>query len=73
MSDKVYDVIKMIALLLAPLCTFVISILGILNIVDNNIAVMLASAVDVFLGAIVTIAKQLYDEKHAKAKKTNKK
>ena len=73
MSDKVYDIIKLIALLLAPLCTFVISILSILNIVNNEIAVMLTSAIDVFLGAIVTIAKQLYDEKHAKTKKTSKK
>lgn len=73
MSDTLYDIIKAIALLLAPLCTFIIAVLGIFNVVDNKIAVMLASAVDTLLGGIVTIAKQLYDEKHTKVKKTSKK
>jgi len=67
MSDKVYDIIKIVALLLAPLCTFVVSILGIFHIIDNDIAVALSSAVDIFLGALVTVAKKLYDEKHAKS------
>lgn len=73
MSSQVYDIIKGIALLLAPLCTFIIAVLGIFNVVDNKIAIMLTSAVDTLLGGIVTIAKQLYDDKNAKQKKTSKK
>lgn len=63
MSDKVYDTIKAIALLLAPVVTLIISLLQTFGVIDNEIGISIASAIDTFLGAIVVVAKQIYDSK----------
>jgi len=64
MSDKVYDTIKAIALILAPIVTLIISLLQTFDVIDNEIGISIASAIDTFLGAIVVVAKQIYDSKH---------
>ena len=73
MSNKTYDAIKNIALVIAPITTLVISILCSLKIIDNDIAISISSAIDTFLGAIVVVAKQIYDSKKAKNKATQNK
>lgn len=69
MSDTTYDLIKNIALLLAPFITLILSLLCAFKVIDNQISVAIAGAFDTFLGAIVVIAKEIYDNK----KKTTKK
>lgn len=64
MSDKVYDVIKNLALILAPIVTLVMALLQAFDVIDNETGVAIASAIDTFLGAIVVVAKQIYDSKN---------
>lgn len=64
MSDKAYDIIKNAALILAPVITLIISLLQTFNVIDNEIGISIASALDTFLGAIVIVAKKIYDDKH---------
>jgi small basic protein len=62
MSNKTYDIIKNIALILAPVVTLVISLLQTFDVIDSEIGISIASAIDTFLGAIVVVAKQIYDK-----------
>lgn len=64
MSDKMYDIIKNLALILAPVVTLIIALLQAFDIVDNEIGIAISSAIDTFLGAIVVVAKQIYDSKN---------
>lgn len=73
MSNTTYDVIKNIALLLAPFITLVLSILCAFEIIDNSISVAIAGAFDTFLGAIVVVAKKIYDNKNSEKKNTKNK
>ena len=64
MSDRMYDIIKNLALILAPVVTLIIALLKAFDIVDNEIGIAISSAIDTFLGAIVVVAKQIYDSKN---------
>lgn len=66
MSNKTYDVIKNLALILAPVVTLVMALLQAFDVIDNETGVAIASAIDTFLGAIVVVAKQIYDSKNSK-------
>lgn len=59
-----YDVIKNLALILAPICTLIMALLQAFDVIDNETGVAIASAIDTFLGAIVVVAKQIYDGKN---------
>lgn len=62
MSDKTYDTLKFIALLIAPLVTFVGSLVSIWGIPYGEQIVATLAAIDVLVGAVVAIAKALYDK-----------
>lgn len=64
MSNKTYDIIKNLALILAPIVTLVMALLQAFDVIDNETGVAIASAIDTFLGAIVVVAKQIYDGKN---------
>lgn len=64
MSDRMYDIIKNLALILAPVVTLIIALLQAFDIIDNEIGIAISSAIDTFLGAIVVVAKQIYDSKN---------
>lgn len=64
MSDRMYDIIKNLALILAPVVTLIIALLQAFDIIDNEIGIAISSAIDTFLGAIVVVAKQIYDGKN---------
>lgn len=64
MSNRAYDVIKNLALILAPICTLIMALLQAFDVIDNETGVAIASAIDTFLGAIVVVAKQIYDGKN---------
>ena len=64
LSNKAYDTLKFIALLIAPLVTFMASLLDIWGIEHGNEIVATLAAVDVLIGAVVAIAKALYDKKN---------
>lgn len=71
-SNKVYDIIKIISLLIAPLGVFISALATIWGWGDIGTKVVATiSAIDVLLGAIVVVLKTLYD-KQQKALKGGK-
>lgn len=69
-NNKTYDVIKLIALFIAPLCTFVAALVEIWGIPYGAQIVATLAALDTLLGAVVIILKSLY-EKSLKGANTN--
>ena len=63
MSDKMYDTIKTIALLLVPVLTLATTLVNIWGIAHADLWAATFAALDVFVGAVVTVAKQIYERK----------
>lgn len=72
MSNKTYDILKFIALIIVPVVNFIFLILTTAGIMDATTAATIIAGLDVLVGAIVSAAKQVWD-KQQKAKKTAKK
>lgn len=62
LSNKTYDTIKFIALLIAPIATFVAALVDIWGIPYGSQIVATISALDVFVGALVVTLKTIYDK-----------
>lgn len=69
-SNQTYDTFKFIALLIAPLCTFIAALVEIWGISYGPQIVATIAALDTLLGAVVIILKNLY-EKSLKGGDTN--
>jgi len=63
MSNKAYDIIKMISLIGAPAITLIAAIISIWNIPYGAQITATLAAVDTFLGALVTILNVNYKKK----------
>lgn len=69
MSNKTYDILKNISLFGAPIIAFLGSLVTIWSaIVTQNVLIPAAitatlEAIDSLLGAVVIVAKKIYDEK----------
>ena len=66
MSNKTYDTLKMIALLVLPIGTFLSQFFDIWGLPHGAEIQATFVALDVFAGALVTIAKSVYDKENAK-------
>lgn len=66
MTDKTYDTLKFIALLIAPLVTFLTALVDIWSIPNGTQIVATLAALDTLLGAIVVIAKQAWEKRQMK-------
>jgi len=75
MTNKTYDILKFIALIIVPLVNFIFLILTTAGIMDATTASTIIAGLDVLVGAIVSAAKQVWDkqQKAKKQKKTKKK
>ena len=75
MSNKTYDILKFIALIIVPVVNFIFLILTTAGIMDATTAATIIAGLDVLVGAIVSAAKQVWDkeQKAKKEKKTKKK
>lgn len=62
MSNKTYDIIKLIALLIVPVIAFITSLGNALGY-DVSIIVAILTAIDTFLGALVKILSDMYHKK----------
>lgn len=62
MSNKTYDYLKFISLLIAPAVVFVASLVDTWGIPYGSQIVSTLAAFDVFFGAVVTIASKKYWE-----------
>ena len=62
-SNKTYDIIKIVSLVIAPLTVFISALATIWGWGDVGTKVVATlSAIDVLIGAIVVILKALYDK-----------
>ena len=61
-SNRTYDVIKCIALLVAPICTFFAALVEIWGIPYGPQIVATIAALDTLLGAVVIILKNIYEK-----------
>ena len=62
MSNKVYDILKTIALIAAPIAVFLSSLLKIWNVPYTAEITATLAAIDTFLGALVAVLKANYDK-----------
>jgi len=67
MNSKTYDTLKLIALLATPAITFICAIINIWGIPYGDKIIASLSALDVLIGAIVVIAKKIYDKEKEEA------
>lgn len=65
MSNKTYDIIKAVALFAVPVLAFAASLCSIWNVPYCDQITATLTALDTLLGAIVIVAKKLYDGKKA--------
>lgn len=63
MTNKMYDTIKTIALLLVPVLTLATTLVNIWGVPHADLWAATFAALDVFVGAVVTVAKQIYERK----------
>ena len=71
MSNKTYDILNIIAKLVAPIATFISAILVIWNVPYAEQITATLGAFDVLMGAIVVIAKAQYDKAQLNAENEN--
>ena len=69
-SNRTYDTFKFISLIIAPICTFFAALVEIWGIPYGPQIVATLAALDVLLGAVVIILKNIY-EKNLKAGEDN--
>lgn len=63
MSNKTYDIIKNVSLFAAPVLVFVSALVSIWNVPYMNEITATLAALDSLLGAVVIVAKKIYDNK----------
>lgn len=62
MSDKTYDTIKNVALIVAPVITFIGALVSIWNVPCAAEITATLAAIDTLAGAVVIVAKKIYDD-----------
>lgn len=65
MSNKTYDLIKLMALIGAPVIVFLSAMCNIWHVPYAGELTATLAAIDTLIGAIVTAAKASYDKEHA--------
>ena len=63
MSDKTYDLIKNVALIVTPIITFLGALVSIWNVPYTAEITATLAAIDTLAGAVVLVAKKIYDDK----------
>lgn len=63
MTNKAYDIIKAVALLMAPVLVFISALCSIWNVPYCEQITATLAALDTLLGAVVVVAKKLWESK----------
>lgn len=63
MSDKTYDTIKNVALIVAPVITFIGALVSIWHLPYTAEITASLAALDTLAGAVVLVAKKIYENK----------
>lgn len=69
MSDTMYNWLKFAALTIVPIVNFIFLILTSCGVMDGQLATTILGGFDVLVGAIVTAAKKVWENKQKKTKK----
>jgi len=64
MTNKVYDTLKLIALIAVPVTVLITSILTALNVPNLEVITAILAAIDTFLGSLVEIARREYEKEN---------
>lgn len=64
LKDKTYDILKIVALLVLPIGTFIATFLNIWEIGYAEQVQQTFVALDVLVGVIVTVSNQIYKKNH---------
>ena len=64
MTNKVYDTLKIIALVAVPVTVLITSILTALEVPNLEVITAILAAIDTFLGSLVEISRRLYEKEH---------
>lgn len=63
MSNKAYDILKLVALIAAPISVFIVAVLSALNVPQLDVVTAILAAVDTLLGSLVEIARREYERR----------
>ena len=63
MSNQTYDTLKVVALLILPVGTFISTVLSIWGVPHGDQVLATFSALDVLAGVVVSVAKMQYDRR----------
>ena len=66
MSNQTYDTIKTIALLVVPVLALATTLVNVWGVQNADVWAATFAAIDVFCGALVTVARKLYEERQQK-------
>ena len=61
MSNKAYDILKLIALIAAPVSVFIVAVLSALGVPQTDTVTAILAALDTLLGSLVEIARRQYN------------
>lgn len=64
MTNKIYDTLKIIALVAVPVTVLITSILTALQVPNLEVITAILAAIDTFLGSLVEIARRNYEKEN---------
>lgn len=62
MSNKVYDTLRLVALIAAPVSVFILAVLSAINIPHLDVVTAIFAAFDTLIGSLVEIARREYNK-----------
>lgn len=64
MSNKAYDILKLVALIAAPVSVFIVAVLSALGVPQTEVVTAILAALDTLLGSLVEIARRQYNSNY---------
>lgn len=64
-TNKIYDTLKLTALIAAPVGVFIVAVLSALNVPHTDVVTAILAALDTLLGSLVEIARRQYEAERA--------
>ena len=64
MTNKMYDTLRLIALIAVPATTCIVAILSALGYAHTDVVAAILAAIDTFLGTLVEIVRREYNKQN---------
>ena len=62
MSNRAYDILKLCALIAAPVSVFIVAVMSALKVPQTDVVTAILAALDTLLGSLVEIARRQYEK-----------